>query len=106
MYKREVEIQRTNIDPRQFYDYCKKRAEKKGINIEGYAEYDWWTDGCYKDEYHATNHDWGKEAYKKMPFEVVMYLKNIEQNFMWQFILEWDDGTGYCYIKEEALRTC
>ena len=30
----EIEIQRTNISPKQFFTYCKNQMLKKGIDLE------------------------------------------------------------------------
>lgn len=40
----EHEIERTNITPKQFFTYCKKQLEKKGINLEDWVDFESWVD--------------------------------------------------------------
>lgn len=98
---REIELQRYNITPKQFFTYCRRQAEKKGICLEAYTEYEYWADRSHNVEYHEYRHEWGKEANTTKPYEMVMYMKDNDQGYMYHMILEWQDGSGYCYIKED-----
>ena len=100
----EVECQRTNVTPKQFYNYCKIQALKQGTNIEEWIDFDYWTDEKTKIPYHTDNHnDWDEprtEANKAMPFDHQMYLQN-SYNVILEFQFHEDDkGYGYMYLVE------
>ena len=102
----EVECDRTNISPRQFYTYCKKRFEQKTGNT-----LDMWIDSfddwehpvqVYDDEYMNTWKRWdgdedgpAREICKIKPFEIQLFLAG-----SYNFIMEWFDGHGYMFAVE------
>jgi hypothetical protein len=97
----QVECQRTNVTPKQFYSYCKTQALKQGLTLDDWIDYDYWTDEKTKIPYHTDEHsDWDvpqREANKAMPFDHQMYLQN-GYNIILSFDF-WDDkkGCGYMY---------
>lgn len=36
----EIECQRHNVTPKQFYEYCRKQSAKKGLDIECFTTYE------------------------------------------------------------------
>ena len=95
----EIEIQRTNISARQFYTYCKKRlAEKVGIDIECWAEYEDWANPRETFSITSNHEDWDepkREIVKIQPYEMQEYLQGV-----YNFIMEWNEGVGYLYHAE------
>ena len=43
----EIEIQRTNIPPKQFFTYCKKQSEKHGLDLESWLDFENWSNENY-----------------------------------------------------------
>ena len=95
----EVECERHTDSPREFYSYCNRRLKAKaGMSIEDWVDYNYWADQNHH-YYNKTEHsDWDDpeiEVIKEYPYEVQLFLSN-----NYNFILEWDNGHGYMYVKE------
>ena len=100
----EIEIQRSNITPKQFFSYCKKQAAKKGGDLELWiGEYELWekpTDPCNDTLKHE---DWETpqtEICKLQPYEYQLFLAGA-----YNFIMEFDfydetKGFGYLFMVE------
>ena len=92
----EFEANRTNISPKQFYTYCRKRMlEKTGHSITEWLDhYDNWANPIMP----SNEVDWTspcKEICKTMPYEWHLFLAG-----SYNFIMEWADGRGYMYVIE------
>ena len=101
---KEIEISRSNTTPKSFFNTCKKLALAKGIDIEGYIEYDFWIDESQNTKHTVNNHqDWEipqREAYKFLPYDFQIFLQDT-YNCIIEFQFDSDNkGFGYCYIKE------
>ncbi len=85
-----IEMQRSNITPKVFYNTCKKALENKG--------FDWWFD--YYDEWAnpepIINDRDSNEIYRSEPFYFQSFYKN-EHNFNMEFDFD-DDKKGYGYF--------
>ena len=97
----EVEVNRTNISPKQFFTYCKKEAARRTnglVDLEAWISFDEWVNPiqpCNDRWYHD---DWKPAAIeicKSEPYDVQWYLSNA-----YNFIFEWFDGHGYLYAVE------
>ena len=102
-----VEAQRRNVTPRQFYTYCKKQAEKKGITLEDWTTYNDWTDSAINNPYSRNYHeDWNQpkiEEHKAVFLDWHIYLQG-EYTFTFEFTYDDNDSTtgwGYMYIFEK-----
>ena len=100
----QIECQRTNVTPKQFFEYCKKQAEKQKANIEDWTTFEDWANEKQNSPYRTEKHlDWDKprtEANKNMPYDMQMYLQGA-YNFILEF--EFDDekrGHGYMFMME------
>lgn len=96
--ERVAEANRTNISPRQFYTYARKVAMKKGLDLEAYVDYEYWVKPyqCCNDR--CKHEDWEHpllEICKIQPYDYHLYLEG-----SYNFILEWDDGHGYMFMRE------
>ena len=95
----ECECNRTNISPKQFYSYCRKKLmEKAGVKITDWVYFEDW--GAPIQQYYRTSkhEDWDEPAYeisRVMPFDYHLYLEGA-----YNFIMQWDDGHGYMYVIE------
>lgn len=50
--KYEVEVQRSNITPREFWWYCKQRMKAKGADLESWiGEYKDWVEPKYPEPF-------------------------------------------------------
>lgn len=100
----EIEIQRTNVTPKQFWNYCKKQMEKKGIdNSVCPDDFDDWAAPYQECNSYNKHEDWDVpqiELIRIKPFDMHLFLQNC-----WNFIMEFtfDDektGVGYMYATE------
>lgn len=104
----EVEIQRSNITPREFYWYCKKELKRKtGLSLEDWISYqDWVSPGpALKCETHKNEHQFDDgttqvEHVKYQPYNMQIYVSDT-YNVILEFDF-WDDriGCGYFYHTE------
>ncbi len=99
-----VECTRNNTTPKVFYNYCKKKAEKLGIDLSCWSEYEDWADKNSGFPYFSNNHeDWDepkRECGHWKAFDVQLYLQGA-YNFIMEFNFDDDKkGTGYFYICE------
>ena len=46
----EIECQRTNVTPKEFFEYCRKQAAKKGLDIECWTDFEHWSNPLVKEE--------------------------------------------------------
>lgn len=101
----EIEIQRNNINPRQFFTYCKREMKRRtGVNLDSWCESfeDWASE---KNEYNvASNHeDWDvpqKEIFCQKSFDWHLFLSRT-YNFIMEFqFYEENKGFGYLYVVE------
>lgn len=90
--------------PKEFWNYCKRRLLKKGVNIEDYfSKFEEWEQPLYETDYSSTHDDWDRpvsETCKQKKYEIHIY-----QQKAYNYILEYDffegkEGFGYCYIKD------
>lgn len=100
----EIECQRTNITPKQFFEYCRKQAEKKGIDIEMWIDCEDWIKPINPEEYHTYIHEDlekpQREAIKRLPYDTQYYLQGA-YNFIMEFQFDTDTkGCGYMYAME------
>lgn len=103
----EIEIQRSNVSPRQFFTYCKKEMFKRtGYSLDGWCDdYETWTgENGTPDFYVESNHeDWDepkKEICSTKPYEWQLFLANA-YNFILEFQFDTDKkGYGYLYAVE------
>lgn len=102
----EVEVERKNISPRQFFTYCAKQFKlKTGADISCWIDYDEWVDPTHPEPYHRYEHNWdgvrSMEANKYMPYDWQMFLSD-----SYNFVMEYEfgatdtDGWGYFYAIE------
>lgn len=105
MKKYEVEIQRTNISPRQFFTYCKKEMKNRtGVSLQTWCDSfeDWSSD---KNEYvsECYHDDWKvpvKEICKTKAYEWHLFLGKA-YNFIMEFqFCDENKGSGYLYAVE------
>lgn len=92
----EVEIERTNISPKQFFSYCKRELKKRAdIDLEGWVEeYSTWENGS---DFEVKEPD---ETCKEKPFNFHYYNYN-GYNFIMLFdFYEENNGFGYMYAME------
>ena len=101
----EVECERNNVSPKEFFNYCKKRMETKGADLETWIDsYDEWEKPLRPEQYHTNDHlDWDepqREAYKMLPFEMQIFLQG-SYNFIMEFEFDTEKkGHGYMYAVE------
>lgn len=98
----ELEVSRSNITPKQFYNYCKKRFEEKTPTfLESWLEYEQWESPITIQDYEYTKHNNGLiEASKIKPYEFQIFLQNT-YNFILEFEFDKDNkGHGYMYAVE------
>lgn len=106
MKKYEVECQRTNVTPKAFFEYCRKQAAKKGLDIECWTDFENWVNPLVPEEFHTYKHEtWEVPAYeavKYMPYDLQMYLEKT-YNFIMEFEFDTETkGHGYMYAMEFA----
>ena len=102
----EVECQRNNVTPKEFFRYCKIKCKKQDLDIESWIEFDSWEEPTplQRTEYHTNEHfDWEKpqrETIKIMPYDWQMALQN-SYNFILEFEFDTETkGHGYFYVVE------
>lgn len=100
----EIECQRTNVTPKEFFEYCRKQAAKKGLDIECWTDFEHWSNPIVKEEYHTTEHnneeETLRETIKIMPYDLQYYFQKA-YNFIMEFQFDTDTkGCGYLYMME------
>ena len=97
----EVECQRTNVTPKAFFEYCRKQALKKGLDIEMWTEFEQWTNPINPEKTHTYEHDDGQiEKITILPYDLLYYFKNA-YNFIMEFQFDNETkGCGYMYAME------
>lgn len=100
----EIEIQRRNVTPKAFFEYCRKQAEKKGLDIESWTDFENWINPYTPVEMHKIEHnDWEvpvTEINKYMPYDLQMFLSK-SYNFIMEFQFDTETkGFGYMYAIE------
>lgn len=94
----EFETNRMISSPRKFHTWVKNELKKRtGVELEAWMDdFGTWSDPVPVNRvYENALGDGKKEICKMLPYEWQLYRKG-EYNF----IMEWDDGHGYCYIVE------
>ena len=88
----EIEIERRNVTPRQFWTYCKNQLAKRGIEpfIETFEDFE---NPLAKSK--RTHHEDGCTTCV-MPYEYQMYAPKA-YNFIMEFEY-WDEKTGFGYL--------
>lgn len=101
----EVEIQRQNVTPRQFWSYCKREIERRtggALHLSDWLEDfgDWETPTCeskwHKDEHESWGEDARTEVIRYEPFGCQWYLQG-SYNFIMEFDF-YDEKTGFGYL--------
>ena len=100
----EIECQRSNVTPKQFFNYCRKLFESKGLDVESWTSFEDWVKPIQEEPYHSCYHaDWEipcAEACKYMPYNIQMYLQH-SYNFIMEFeFYDGKRGYGYLYAVE------
>lgn len=101
----EVEIERNNVTPRQFFSYCKRKMIGKGADITAWVDsYETWANPTAPEESHTNSHENCDvpliETIKYMPYDMHLYLQN-NYNFIMEFEFDEDKtGHGYMYCVE------
>ena len=101
----EFECQRRNVTPKTFFEYCRKQAEKKNIDITWWIDdFETWERPLLPEEYHVCKHeDWEvplNESIKIMPYDLHLYFQN-NYNIIMEFEFDTETkGHGYCYMME------
>ena len=95
----EFETQRTGISPRQFFSWCKREFKRRTGEDFGWIDgYKNWAEPTAPCNIKTNHEDWEeplKEICKLQPMDYQYYLEGA-----YNFIMEYDDGNGYCYIVE------
>jgi hypothetical protein len=101
----EVEIQRQNVTPRQFWSYCKREIERRtggALHLSDWLDNfgDWETPTCeskwHKDEHESWGEDARTEVIRYEPFGCQWYLQG-SYNFIMEFDF-YDEKTGFGYL--------
>ena len=100
----EIESQRTNVTPKQFFEYCRKQALKHGLDIECWTDFENWSDPIGPhDTYTYEHEDWEepqRELVRSMPYDLQYYLQG-SFNFIMEFQFDTETkGCGYMYAME------
>lgn len=101
----EIECQRSNVTPKEFYNYCKKSCKKKGINFEEWCEnFEQWSNPSYPQERYEITHEDEEthqiESLKILPYDIHLFLQRT-YNFIFEFDFDTDKrGFGYFYLTE------
>ena len=95
----EVECQRTNVTPKEFYRYALRYAEKKGMKdyfpVENYI--DWENPPCPCKPYYTEDK---LERLEMQPFNIHIWRKS-EFNMILEFdFYDEKRGFGYIYLAE------
>ena len=98
----EVECNRTNVSPRQFYTYCLKqirqRTDGRASLLDWLDDFDSWLEPIQTYNVRNYHEDWDEPALeicKAEPLDRQFYLDGA-----YNFIMEWFDGHGYMYLVE------
>ncbi len=100
----EIECQRSNVTPKEFFRYCKKQLAAKNVEIEIWVEnYEDWANPMTNCHLENNHEDWEipcKEICAYKPLEMQLFLANA-YNFIMEFDF-WDEkkGSGYLYAVE------
>lgn len=102
----EHEIERTNITPKQFFTYCKKQLEKKGINLEDWVDFETWVNPFSPCDSASKHEDWEEpqfEICRTKAYDWHLFLQK-SYNFIMEFDF-WDEnkGFGYLYVMEHKI---
>ena len=95
----EIEVQRSNITPKAFFNYCKKAFEKNGQDIENWIDYEDWINPTNPYDTYSNHEDWDEpayEVYKSKPYEFQLFLSR-NYNLIIEFDF-WDDKKGFGYM--------
>ena len=95
----EIEIQRSNISPKQFFTYCKKHLESKGLDIENWVDFENWESPITPCNETSNHEDWEtpqKEICKLQPYDYQLFLAGA-YNFIMEFDF-YDDTKGFGYL--------
>lgn len=101
----EVEIQRNNISPRQFFTYCKHQMEKRtGTSLDVWIDdYEAWADNTHEFDVNSDHEDWDepvKEICRTKAYDWQFYLGKA-YNFIMEFQFDTENkGYGYLYAVE------
>ena len=89
----EVEIQRSNVSPKQFFSYCKRQFEKKtGITFGWIESFEEWASPAYQNS--------GIDSNIVKPYEYHLFERG-SFNFIMEFTFDEDNmGYGYMYAIE------
>ena len=95
----EFETQRTNVSPREFWRWtCNEFKKRTGRDFEWIDNFEDWEAPIYPGTIRVTHNDWDpplREICKVQELDFQYYLQA-----SYNFIMEWFDGTGYCYAIE------
>lgn len=93
----EVEIQRNNVSPKQFFSYCKKQFKKRtGIDFSWIESFEEWASPAYQSHYSQS----GIDTNIVKPFEYHLF-ERCSFNFIMEFTFDEDNmGYGYMYAIE------
>lgn len=92
MIQCQIECVRGNVTPREFFTYCKRQAEKKGLDIEDQLSFDEWANPSVIEYRHKFNEDGSPlraEMYASTPYNYQIFSEGI-----FNFILEFDFDTS------------
>lgn len=97
----EIEIQRTNISPKQFFTYCKKEMEKRtGTSLQVWCDsFQEWSSDKNECALETNHEDWEipvKEICKTKAYEWQMFFGNA-YNFIMEFQFD-DENKGFGYL--------
>ena len=89
----EFETNRTNISAKQFYSYVAREFKKRtGQDFGWLDDFNTWANPFMPSSHRNPD---TKEICQNLPYNYHMYLQNA-----YNFIMEYDDGHGYCYAVE------
>lgn len=99
----ELETERTNVTPKQFFKHCKKLFELSGLDLGDWITEDEWMNPTNRYDIVNNHEDWDepdREVIKTQPYEFHFYLQRA-----YNIILEFDfydekKGFGYMYAVE------
>ncbi|MCI6649109.1 MAG: hypothetical protein MSH24_06225 [Lachnospiraceae bacterium] len=102
--KYEVESERTEVTPKDFWRYCSKLMKKHGADIENWTTFEEFENPTTPQEYTCNLHeDWDRpktEIIKLMPYDWQIFLEDT-YNFIMEFEFDTErKGHGYLYAVE------
>ena len=101
----EIECHRSNITPKEFFNYCKKTCHKKGVELEGWLDgFEEWSTPYMPYDTRTTEHKDGETSYiettKILPYNFHLFYEKFH-NFYLEFDFYTDKkGFGYFYVVE------